>query len=69
MAFRMITVNGEKLQAHEGATVHELIHSQGYRVEVIAVEYNGSILKKGDYATTTLQDGDRIEIVSFVGGG
>lgn len=69
MPFRMITVNGEKLHAHEGATVQELIQTQGYRIDVIAVEHNGKILKKADYATTFLHDGDRLEIVSFVGGG
>ena len=65
----MITVNGKKLHSHDGTTVQELIQTQGYRVDVIAVEYNGKILKNSDYATTLLQDGDRLEIVSFVGGG
>lgn len=65
----MITVNGKKLHTHEGATVQEFIQTQGYRADVIAVEYNGKILKNSDYATTLLHDGDKLEIVSFVGGG
>ena len=65
----MITVNGEKLDIRGGETLLELLETQGYRIEVIAVEYNGIILKKEDYGTTMLQDGDKLEVVSFVGGG
>lgn len=69
MSYRMITVNGETLHVREGATVQELIQTQGYRQDVIAVEYNGRILGKNTYATTLLRSGDKLEIVSFVGGG
>ena len=65
----MIIINGEKHAIRANETLLDLLEEQRYRLDVIAVEYNGSILKKDDYATTTLQDGDRIEIVSFVGGG
>ena len=65
----MITVNGETLDIREGATVLELLEAQGYRLGIIAVEYNGMILKKEDYGTTVLQKGDKLEVVSFVGGG
>lgn len=65
----MITVNGKTLLAHDGWTVQEMLQAQGYRIGVIAVECNGKILKKEHYATTLLHDGDRLEIVSFVGGG
>ena len=41
----------------------------GFKTEVLAVELNGRIVKKADYAVTTLCDGDIVEIVSFVGGG
>ena len=65
----MITVNGKPLEAYEGRTLQELLEARGYRLSIIAVELNGEILKKEDYATTTLHRGDRLEIVSFVGGG
>ena len=65
----MITVNGEMLDIREGATVLELLEEQGYRLGIIAVEYNGMILKKEDYGVTVLQEGDKLEVVSFVGGG
>ena len=65
----MIIVNGEIHSIRADETLLDLLEEQGYRIEVIAVEYNGAILSKAAYATTTLHDGDRIEIVSFVGGG
>ena len=65
----MITVNGENHGIRGGETVLELLEAQGYRLEIIAVEYNGVILKKDEYGTTVLQDGDKLEVVSFVGGG
>ena len=65
----MITVNGEALDIHSGTTLLELLEKQGYRLEVIAVEHNGMIMKKEAYDTTLLQDGDKLEVVSFVGGG
>ena len=65
----MIIINGEKHVIRAGETLLELLEEQGYRLEVIAVEHNGKVLRKDDYATTLLHDGDRLEIVSFVGGG
>lgn len=52
-----------------GQTLLELLEAQGYRLEVIAVEYNGAILNKAAYGSTVLQEGDKLEVVSFVGGG
>lgn len=65
----MIIINGEKHVFRAGETLLELLEEQGYRLEVIAVEYNGAILSKAAYGSTTLHEADRIEVVSFVGGG
>ena len=65
----MITVNGKNLDIRKEETVLELLKVQGYRVEIIVVEYNGVILKKNEYGTTVLKDGDNVEVISFVGGG
>ncbi len=46
-----------------------LIEALGYRQERIAVEINGNIIKRDLYQETTISDGDKIEIVCFVGGG
>ena len=65
----MITVNGEKVEIRKGETLLEMVEERGYRLAVIAVEYNGMILNKEAYGSTVLSEGDRVEIVSFVGGG
>lgn len=65
----MITVNGEELDLPSGQTLLELLNARHYRLEVIAVEHNGKILRREDYATTQLCAGDKLEVVSFVGGG
>ena len=65
----MVIVNGEKKQGFEGKSVEELVFSLGYKMTFIAVEYNGEILPKTEYANTVLKENDKIEVVSFVGGG
>ncbi len=63
-----IVVNGEQKEIGPLSVLGllELLEIDPRRV---AVELNLEILPKPDYATTVLQDGDRIEIVQFVGGG
>lgn len=65
----MITVNGTTLEGRDGITIEELIKEHGFRMTFIAVELNGRIIKKDEYASTLLNDGDKIEVVNFVGGG
>lgn len=65
----MITLNGNELSGNEGITVEELIRRQNFVKSQIAIEINGTIISKKDYETTQVQDGDVIEVVSFVGGG
>jgi thiamine biosynthesis protein ThiS len=64
-----ITVNGE-LKRIEGAdTVAALLAHLELEPKKIAVERNLEIVPKSLYGTTSIADGDRIEIVQFVGGG
>ena len=65
----MITVNGKAVEAQEGESLLSLLERLDYRLDVIAVEHNGAIKSKADYALIPLQHGDRVEVVSFVGGG
>ena len=65
----MIILNGNKTNGFENLSVLELVQKNGYRIERIAVEYNGSILPKSEYETTVIKENDLIEVVSFVGGG
>lgn len=65
----MIKVNGELFECRGGMSVAELLKEKGYKTPFIAVEVNGKIVKKTDYETFILNDGDKVEIVNFVGGG
>ena len=64
----MVKVNGEPLYI-AGKTLADYLATTNYDMKRIAVERNGDIVPKAQYSETVLQDGDSIEIVSFVGGG
>lgn len=64
----MVSVNGEKLDL-AGRTVADALAVVRYDTGRIAVERNGEIVFRSRYADTVLEDGDRLEIVRFVGGG
>ena len=64
----MVFVNGKE-QAANGKTVEDIINEMNIDKRTIAVELNEEIVSKVDYDSTTLKDGDVLEIVSFVGGG
>ncbi len=64
----MVRINGEDLDV-DGRSVAEYLNSAGYDFRRVAVELNGDIVPKAQYADTIFKDGDSVEIVSFVGGG
>ena len=64
-----IILNGEKRKLTEGLSVLDLVQQLGFSAERLAVELNLQIIKREQWATSTLKQGDRIEIVQFVGGG
>ena len=64
----MVKINGEELNV-AGMTLAEFLSTTNYDVKRIAVEFNDNIVPKAQYSETVLQDGDSIEVVSFVGGG
>jgi sulfur carrier protein len=64
-----LTVNGEVFEAPDSATLAELLASLGIDGKRVAVERNREIASKSLWAETALQEGDRLEIVQFVGGG
>ena len=65
----MIIVNGKEINLTEDTTVAEYLEQNQYQVKRIAVELNGDILPKYSYSDTMLKDGDRLEVVTSVGGG
>ena len=64
----MVKINGETFDI-AGKTVAEYLATTSYDTKRIAVERNGDIVPKALYDKTVLDDGDSIEVVSFVGGG
>lgn len=64
----MILVNGAE-ESFIHVTIGGYLEQNGYDLRRIAVELNGEIVPKSKYDDVVLKDGDRVEIVSFVGGG
>lgn len=63
-----IQVNGEDRQV-SATTVKGLVEELGFDIRKVAVERNLAIVPKSLHAETALTEGDRIELVQFVGGG
>lgn len=64
-----IHVNGEAKVWRRGATVADLLQELDIKAERVAVELNLDILDRAVFAHRPLNDGDRVEIMSFIGGG
>jgi len=64
-----ITVNGETRHCFPNQSLPNLLQSLGFNPRLIALEYNGEILHRQYWNHTTIHEGDRIEVVTIVGGG
>jgi sulfur carrier protein len=64
-----IIVNGELREAADGASVTQLLEALGIHGGRVAIERNQRILPRSDWSETRVAEGDRFEIVQFVGGG
>ena len=62
-------LNGDFLETAKGSTIESLLLQLDISRERVAVELNADIIPKAYYERQLLCDGDRIEIVHFVGGG
>lgn len=65
----MVFINGVQKEGYAGKPLPDVLAGEKYDVKRIAVEINGEIISKSLFAETTVEDGDRLEVVSFVGGG
>jgi sulfur carrier protein len=67
----MITlqVNGDEHECEPNLTMIELLEYLGLNPRLVAVEYNGEILHRQLWENTIIQNSDRLEIVTIVGGG
>ncbi len=63
-----LTINGER-QVFSAETLGALIEQLGMKADRVAIELNREIVPREQWPQTALHDGDRLEIVHFVGGG
>jgi thiazole synthase len=64
-----LTVNGEPRQADAGTTVAALLQAMGIDPARVAVERNRDVVPRATWTDAGLADGDKVEIVAFIGGG
>lgn len=64
-----VVINGDDKEVPEGVTVAELITDLDLKPERVAIELNRKILARPEWPRAGLADGDKVEIVHFVGGG
>lgn len=71
MADRLMTIvlNGESRRIDAGVSLSRLLDGLELPVSRVAVERNREVVPRGRFDSVILQDGDRLEIVTFVGGG
>ncbi len=62
-------MNGTMREFTDRLTVSGLLKQLAIQSEQVAVELNLAVLERADYAKTVLKDGDKLEIIRFVGGG
>ncbi len=64
-----LQVNGEPKTCSQNVFLPQFLEQLGLNPRLVAVEYNGEILHRQFWETTSMQEGDRLEIVTIVGGG
>jgi sulfur carrier protein len=64
-----LLLNGDERDIAEVSSVADLVAALGLDSRKVAVERNLEIVPRSTYSATALADGDRIEIVTFIGGG
>ena len=65
----LIKINGEEREVPEGTTVEALVRLLALAPERLAVELNRDVVRRDEWPARALVEGDRVEIVHFVGGG
>lgn len=65
-----IVVNGEKVSFNDALSVGQLLIEQDVKMpDMVSVELNGKIVKRGDFDSTLLAEDDKVEFLYFMGGG
>ena len=64
-----LQVNGETRDCAAQIALPELLQQLGFNPRLVAVEYNGEILHRQFWESTQVKEGDKLEVVTIVGGG
>ena len=64
-----LLVNGEERHVEASTTVTQLLALLGLGQTLVAVERNEEVIPRAQHQSTVLHEGDRVEVVHFVGGG
>jgi sulfur carrier protein len=64
-----LSLNGETRTCSSQTPLPDILQELGFNLRLIAVEYNGEILHRQFWSDTKIHQGDRIEVVTIVGGG
>ena len=64
-----IQLNGDPYEISNGINLNELLNKLKIQKNKVAIEVNGEIIEKNKYQNLTLNKGDKVEIVQFIGGG
>jgi thiamine biosynthesis protein ThiS len=64
-----LTINGEDREFDSVVTLADLVAQLGMKPDRIAVELNRELIRRDRWSETKVSDGDKLEIVHFVGGG
>ncbi len=65
-----LILNGKEDNLAESLTISQLLIEQEVKMpEMVSVELNGQILKRSEFESTTLNQGDKVEFLYFMGGG
>jgi sulfur carrier protein len=65
----IVRVNGEPRSCSPQIKLTDFLEHHGFNLRLVAVEYNGEILHRQFWSETQVVDGDKIEVVTIVGGG
>ena len=67
--YMKITLNGEKYTLETGSNLVDLIEKLGLNINKLAIERNLEIVPRSKFSMTIIEEGDKLEIVHFIGGG
>ena len=64
-----LTVNGKHIELQNATALERFLQDRDINTQFIAVAYNGTVLRREEFASVTLDQGDVVEVVRPVGGG